>query len=180
VLASSPRLWALADAEEDTSPFLESFLPPLVLGPLNDDEALGLALQSQLEPDRRPSLSPAEARAIVEHAGNHPYLIQTLCRRALDHGGVEPALEATSGDRSLGFFFSVDHQLLSPEEQALLRAAADCPADPSGLAASTGIDPLQTETLVRRLLSQGMLRRNESQQIAPASTLLRRWLVENP
>ncbi len=56
VLASTIRLWVLAERDEDTSPFLHGFTPPLYLPSLADKEARELVHQVGLPLATRPLL----------------------------------------------------------------------------------------------------------------------------
>ena len=56
VMASTIRLWALADERGDTSPFLHGFSPPLYIHNLADDEAESLILQANLPTDSSQAL----------------------------------------------------------------------------------------------------------------------------
>ena len=57
VLASTIRLWALAELREDTSPFLHGFTPPLYIERFSDEEAQALIEQSHLSPQQRPDFA---------------------------------------------------------------------------------------------------------------------------
>jgi len=72
VLASSSRLWQLADTDEDTSPFLDGFTPPLAIGSLDDEAARQLIRQTQLPETARPGISDDEVERIRRQCGNHP------------------------------------------------------------------------------------------------------------
>ena len=50
VLASTIRLWRLAEQSGDTSPFLHGFTPALYLATLTGEEALALVRQNALRP----------------------------------------------------------------------------------------------------------------------------------
>lgn len=124
VLAASPRLWALAEQTEDTSPFLHGFTPPVYLGPLAEDEARALVLQTQLDPSARPCLDAGTVTRIVALCGGHPYLMALLASRVLACGELEASVAEVEADPSVGHLFAVDLSLLSDEEAACLVALA--------------------------------------------------------
>jgi hypothetical protein len=125
VMASSSRLWQLAEQRDETSPFLHGLAPPLHLGCLGDAETVSLVLQTQASENLRPSFSEQEAVDLARCAGNHPYLVQVLCREALALGDLETAKESVAADPSVRYFFQVDDELLAPLERALMRRLAD-------------------------------------------------------
>lgn len=148
VLAASPRLWALAEQSEDTSPFLHGFTPPVHLGPLADDEARALVLQSQLPPAARPCLEPATVKRALGLCGGHPYLLALLCARLLARGDLEAAAAEVEADPTLAHLFAVDVSLLSAEEVAVLtRLAAGGDGEPADVTATYQLERLG---LVRR------------------------------
>jgi DNA-binding winged helix-turn-helix (wHTH) protein len=179
VLASSSRLWQLAEAGGDTSPFLDGFTPPLYLGALTDDEARELILQTRLPSAPQAEFSSDEVERIRSCCGNHPYLIQLLCRRVVDVGGLESAIEEVSADRSVRFFFSVDYELLSDTDHALLRLLSDRSETPHstlrnelaehGTALSTSLSSLGQLGFVAEAKDGGLRLGNE---------FLRRWLAD--
>lgn len=117
VLASGPRLWKLADQRDDTSPFLHGFAPPLGLGPLRDDAARALVREGLIQADA------GTIDEILRQCGNHPILLQMLCARILELGGLERATESVAADPTIRFLFSVDFDLLTPAEREALQTA---------------------------------------------------------
>jgi DNA-binding winged helix-turn-helix (wHTH) protein len=178
VLASSGRLWQLAGAGGDTSPFLDGFTPPLYLGPLDDDEARDLIRQAALPVDARPEFSEQQIERIRESCGNHPYLIQLLSRRALDEGDLDRAIEGVAADRAVSFFCAVDFELLGDDERAVLLVLAERPGAPAGSIADRL--PELTDTLAATLdalLRLGLVRHDPPDAFSVASEFLRRWLL---
>jgi DNA-binding winged helix-turn-helix (wHTH) protein len=179
VLASSSRLWQLAQTDEDTSPFLDGFTPPLAIGSLDDEAARQLIRQTQLPETAHPGFSDDEVERIRGLCGNHPYQIQLLCRRALDRKDLDEAVEEVAHDRAVSFFFSVDFELRSDTERTILRFLADQPAvsldeicrdaQDSSDAAATSLSALQ---------DLGLVTRDPNGRYDIASQFLRRWLVE--
>jgi len=121
VLASGPRLWDLATGSA-TSPFLDGFLPPLYLGRLRPETSCDLIRQHHLSDGQRPELTDAEVEAICHWGGGHPFLLQLLSKRAIEHGGVDRAVAAVAGDRSVTSLFEVDLDLLDDEQRAILQS----------------------------------------------------------
>lgn len=181
VLASSSRLWQLADAGEDTSPFLDGFTPPLAIGPLDANAARALILQTQLPEASRPDVGEPEIERIRELCGDHPYLIQMLCRHVLDRGDLDEAAEAVHNDRAVAFFFSVDLDLISDTERAILVELATTPTTPPKSphdAESEG--STERRTSLANLVTLGLVRKDPAGRHDVGNEFLRRWLVEFP
>jgi DNA-binding winged helix-turn-helix (wHTH) protein len=179
VLASSSRLWELAETDEDTSPFLDGFTPPLAIGSLDDEAARDLVRQSQLPETVRPNFSHGEVEQILRQCGNHPYQIQLLCRRTLDRGDLREAIEEMAHDRAVGFFFSVDFELLNDAERTILRFLADHPGASLGEIQSYVRDSSDSvATDLSALFELGLVSENPGRRHEIASKFLRRWLVE--
>ncbi len=179
VLASSSRLWQLAETDEDTSPFLDGFTPPLFIGCLDDEAARQLIQQTQLSETSRPSFSDDEVERIRRQCGNHPYQIQLLCRRALDRGGLDEAIEEVAHDRAVSFFFSVDFELLGDTERTILRLLAEQPnASLTEISPSIQDSSDAVATSLSALHELGLVARDPDGRHEIASDFLRRWLVE--
>jgi len=179
VLASSSRLWQLAQTDEDTSPFLDGFTPPLTIGPLGDEAARLLIRQSQLPETAHPSFSDDEVEQIRLQCGNHPYQIQLLCRRALDRGDLDDAIEEVAHDRAVSFFFSVDFELLSNTERTILRFLADqTGATLEDISSDAGDVSDSVATNLSTLQELGLVNKDLDGRHEIASDFLRRWLSE--
>jgi DNA-binding winged helix-turn-helix (wHTH) protein len=178
VLASSGRLWQLAEPDEDTSPFLDGFTPPLSIGALDDESARALVRQSHLPETVRPGFSDQETERICRLCGNHPYQIQLLCRRALDRQDLDEAIEEVAHDRAVSFFFSVDYELLGDVERSILELLANEQA--SSLAEIQGElgDVPDIAASLSSLHELGLVVRDTDGRHVIASDFLRRWLVE--
>jgi DNA-binding winged helix-turn-helix (wHTH) protein len=180
VLASSSRLWQLAEAGEDTSPFLDGFTPPLFIGTLSDGEAEDLIRQSQLPGDSRPALGGPEVERIRGHCGNHPYLIQLLCRRALEYGDLDRAIDEVTADRAVGFFFSVDFELLSDAERAIVVLLAEEPKISTHSVFERLTDPLDgLAGHIKALQNMGLVAADEEDRLCLPNDFLQRWLLES-
>jgi hypothetical protein len=179
VLASSSRLWQLADTDEDTSPFLDGFTPPLTIGVFEDDEARQLIRQSRLHEASRPDIADDEIEFIRDVCGNHPYQIQLLCRRFLDCGNMDAAVDEVAHDRAVGFFFAVDMELLGESERHILRFLADRPGGSlEALKTSLGESSGSVATRLSALHELGFIRKDADGRHGIASQFLRRWLGE--
>ena len=181
VLASSIRLWALAEHKEDTSPFLHGFSPPVYLDVLRDDEARALIQQTQLAADTRPSFDDQTVERIREHCGNHPYLIQLLCQRFLELGSLDEAFEQVASDSMVSFFFSVDFDLLTETERRVIHSIADRTAASSKtLESDLTVDSTSLAGSLHRLEHLGFVRRGDDRRFFLINSFFRRWLQSLP
>jgi DNA-binding winged helix-turn-helix (wHTH) protein len=179
VLASSVRLWQLADAAGDTSPFLDGFTPPIYVGPLRDEDASEVVRQTGLPADVRPAFTDEEIDRIRDSCGNQPYLIQLLCRRALERNDLDEAIDEIATDRSVSFFFSVDFELLSGTERAILCIIAEHPS--ATLTSIRDSLPDHSETVspsLKSLQNLGLVRGDRADRLVVANDFFRRWLVD--
>jgi hypothetical protein len=177
VLASTIRLWSLADHEEDTSPFLHGFTPPLYIERFSDDEARSLIEQSHLDPAQRPKFADGVIESIREHCDNHPYLVQLVCKRYFEIGGLDEAIQQVATDRMVSYFFSVDFEMLSTDESELIRIIARQPeitSDSIREECSHATDVL--EDSLRRLENLGFIRGGKERRFELANYFFRRWL----
>jgi tRNA A-37 threonylcarbamoyl transferase component Bud32 len=169
VLASTIRLWALADQRGDPSPFLHGFSPPLYIHALSDDDARALIRQINLPTESRPRFDDEAAEVIRTHCDNHPYLIQLVSKRYVDLGNLEDAVEQVATDPMVSYFFSVDFEMLSDSERRIIRLIAERDASTSE---SIQQDlPLETDSLIRR---------NEQRRFVLVNYFFRRWFKEQP
>jgi DNA-binding winged helix-turn-helix (wHTH) protein len=172
VLAASRRLWALAEPDGETSPFLHGFTPPLYLGALADSEARDLLRQSRPGPGARTAFDDGTVERIREACGNHPFQLQALAARVLERGDPEAAVAELEADPALERLFAVDLSLLEEEDRELLRrlAAGD---DASARTPGASGRLLELERL-------GLLRRAKDGAVEISSHFFRRWLVTRP
>jgi len=177
VLASTIRLWALADHREDTSPFLHGFTPPLYIERLSDDEARSLIEQTHLDPGQRPQFPDGGIETIQSHCDNHPYLVQLVCKRYLETGGLQEAIEQVATDRMVSYFFSVDFEMLSETEGDIIRIIARRPtATGDSIREECSLDPDVFEDSLRRLENLGFVRGGKERRFELANFFFRRWL----
>lgn len=177
VLASTIRLWALAGQQDDTSPFLHGFTPPVYMERFADDEAQALIEQSHLPPESRPRYEDGDIKAIRTHCDNHPFLMQLVCKRYAETGALDTAIEQVATDRMVSYFFSVDFDMLSANERAVVHAIARrtaCPKEAVREELSLGADALAGT--LRRLEDLGFVRSNEAAELTLANYFFRRWL----
>ncbi len=115
---TSTRRLARIDERTDfaTSPFLQGFIPPLYLCPLEDDEARALLARGSFTED--------ESRRIRERTGSHPFLLQLIASRLFESRDLSATLEHVAADEMVANFFSVDFQTLEEHERALLEEIA--------------------------------------------------------
>jgi DNA-binding winged helix-turn-helix (wHTH) protein len=180
VLASSSRLWQLAETDEDTSPFLDGFTPPLAIGAFDDESARDLVRQTKLPDAARPVFGDQDVERIRGLCGNHPYQIQLLCRRALDRGDLDQAVDQVAHDRAVSFFFSVDYELLGETERRILSLLVKRPElSPKQMEEDLGEEIAESATTsLAALLDLGLVVTDDDGRCEIASDFLRRWLVE--
>jgi hypothetical protein len=138
VLTSTKRLAQIDQLMQvATSPFLQGFIPPLYLTPLQDAEARALL--------ERGSFSADENRTIMERTGNHPFLVQLMASRLFENRNLSAILDQLAADEMVANFFSVDFQTLDGGERTVLGEVAKHPgATQADLVLSTR---LETEAL---------------------------------
>lgn len=163
VLASSSRLWRLSDRDQDTSPFLHGFAPPVYLGCLEPAAARRVILQAA----PGGAFDDATAAGIAELSGGHPFLLQLLCTRCWRLGDLGRAAESVAADASVHRFFAVDFELLSAAERELaLALAGGAPGDAADPAAALHLERL------------GVVRRRADGALEIRGPIHRRWLAE--
>jgi RNA polymerase sigma factor (TIGR02999 family) len=178
VLASTIRLWALAEQRADTSPFLHGFAPPLYIGTMSDDGARALLRQRQQPAELRPGFTDDEIETIRQRCDNHPYLLQLVGKRLLESGDLEEAIEEVAADQMVGYFFSVDFEMLSSIEQEILRTVArDTPAASDTLEGRLALDAPTLQSALQNLHSLGFVRRDPERRVVLANYFFRRWLT---
>ena len=121
VLASTIRLWNLADTEGSTGLFLNGFTPPLPVRSLEDRAARDLIRQVKLPIEARPTVDDQTVEAIRLRCNNHPYLLQLVSERLLELGDLEAAVEAIATDPMVSFFFDADLAMLGENERRIIQ-----------------------------------------------------------
>ena len=177
VLASTIRLWALAEHREDTSPFLHGFTPPLFVARLTDEEARSLIEQSHLGPTERPRYDAGAIQTIREHCDNHPYLVQLVCKRYAESGSLEGAIEQVATDRMVSYFFSVDFEMLSRAEQQIVRLLTDgTGTSVTAIREEVALGEDALQDILRRLEHLAFIRQDSGGHYALPNYFFRRWL----
>jgi hypothetical protein len=183
VLTATKRLAKLDDRcrSWDTSPFLSGFPPPLYLASLGDEAAAALIRQSQS--DTPLEVLDAVVAAILEHTGNHPYLIQWLCYQLWQKSSQPDKWVITSDDLTpvddLVRYFQMDFDYLSPGERAILLTVAEGTAtDASSLSETTGLPAGDVSLFLHTLTHLGYLRERGG-QLSLGNRFLDRWLQNN-
>ena len=179
VLASTVRLWAIAEQEQETSSFLQGFTPPLYIERLSDDEAQSLIEQSHLGPEERPHFVDEAVDAIRDHCDNHPYLLQLVCKRYLESGELEDAIDQVATDRMVSYFFSVDFDMLAEVEREIIQIVArESTAASDSIRDELCLGPDAFDGTLRRLENLGFIRRDGERRFVLANYFFRRWLQE--
>jgi DNA-binding winged helix-turn-helix (wHTH) protein len=176
VLASTIRLWVLAEHTDDTSPFLHGFTPPIYIDRLTDDEARSLVCQSHLRPEERPDIDEDTITQILEKCDNHPYLLQLVCKRFVETGELAEAVDQVATDRMVSYFFSVDFDMLTAMEQGVVRAIADAPGiDRDAIREHMPIPADELDGMLRQLIELGFIRKG-GDGLVLANYFFQRWL----
>lgn len=178
VLASSIKLWELADERGDTSPFLHGFVPPLYISRLTDDEAMALVRQANLPSDSRPRIDEVSALTICLHCDNHPYLLQLVGKRFLESGMIEEALSEVGADPMVSHFFAIDYEMLTSSEHHILNLLANTEANSKSIQERIELGDAEMSGQLFRLEQLGYLRRNVERRYQLVNTFFRRWLSE--
>jgi DNA-binding winged helix-turn-helix (wHTH) protein len=177
VLASTIRLWALAEHKDDTSPFLHGFAPPLYIERLPDAEARALIEQSHLDAGQRPRYAEGVIESIQRHCDNHPYLVQLVCKRYFETGELDDAIEQVATDRMVSYFFSVDFEMLSAAEDCVVRIiAGQSGATRDAVLEECSLSPDLLDSSLQRLQNLGFIRSTGPGRYELANYFFRRWL----
>lgn len=176
VLASTIRLWALADEKGDTSPFLHGFTPPLYIKSLTDEEARALVRQQNLGAGARPEVDDVAVEEIRSRCDNHPYLMQLVGRRYLESRDLPDAIEQIASDQMVGHFFSVDYDMLSGVEREVVGLIATASASSSdSILERIRIEPGSLSSVLLRLENLGYIRRQNDRRFELVNHFFRRW-----
>lgn len=179
VLTSSVRLCELSEQRGDTSPFLHGFSPPVYIGGLTLEEGLALVRQDRAAPDSRSGIGEEDAVEICRRCGNHPYLIQLVCKRILETGQFDEACRQVATDRMINYFFSVDFEMLSATEKTVLRLIAEQQrATDASLHAAMKADTADRDDALQRLENLGFIDRDNDRRYLLPSYFMRRWLED--
>ncbi len=117
VMTSTRRL-ARIDERVDyvTSPFLQGFVPPCYLAPLDASEARALLARGQFSDD--------ECTTMIDQTSRHPFLLQLLASRLFESRDLASVIGQVSSDEMIANFFAVDFQTLEPLDRRILEELA--------------------------------------------------------
>jgi hypothetical protein len=181
VLASTIRLWALADQQVDTSPFLHGFTPPLYIHGMSDEEARALVRQEQLPDASRPSIDDQTVEEIRRHCDNHPYLIQLVAKAYLYLGDLQEAIENVGAEQMVSHFFAVDFEMLSQPERDVVRIIAEqSSANSDSILDKIALDPGELSGILLRLEHLGYVGRHADRRFVLRNYFFRKWFLEQP
>jgi hypothetical protein len=167
---TATRLLARVDDEARlaTSPFLQGFIPPVYLTPLQPAE--GRALLA------RGGFGSEDVETVLERAACHPFLVQLLASRLFESGDLAATLDQLTADEMVANFFAVDFQTLDEGEQALLsELAREGPRTRRELAKETGQGEEHLEVPLYGLTMLGYLSR-EGEAYHLGNWFFERWL----
>ena len=133
--------------------------------------------RAHLDPGERPDISPEIAVAIRERCDNHPFLLQLVCKRYVESGDLEEAIEQVVTDRMVSYFFSVDFNMLSDSAQEIIRLIAAEPATTGqSVEDALAMSPVATRGELRQLEDLGYVRRGDEDRLELANHFFRAWL----
>jgi len=129
---TATRLLARLDDEARlaTSPFLQGFIPPVYLTPLDPEECRALLARGGFAGD--------EVQSILDRAACHPFLVQLLASRLFESRDLAATLDQLAADDMVANYFAVDFGTLDEAERQLLsEVAREGPRTRRELAAAT-------------------------------------------
>ncbi len=151
VITATRRL-AQLDERTDfaTSPFLQGFMPPAYLTPLEPEEGRALLARGRFAAD--------EVETVLERTASHPFLLQLIASRLFESRDLVATLDQVAADEMVANFFSVDFQTLDVRERALLEPIArDGAQGVEDLVRASGVPRETAETLLFGLRMMGYL-----------------------
>src|SRR4030095_8446994 len=112
---------------------------------------------------------------------NHPYLLQLVCKKYQETGDLKDATELVATDQMVSYFFSIDFEMLSPQDREVLRIIADSSSSSSdSLQSQLAMEPGELTGLLNRLEQLGYLRRNEDRRFELVNYFFKRWFRAQP
>jgi len=169
VLTATRRL-ARVDQQTEllTSPFLQAFIPPLYLTPLEPDPCRELL--------RRGPFAADEIETIMERTARHPFLVQLIASRFFENRDLAATLEQVGADEMVANFFSVDYQTLEVNERLVLEEVArEGPCTRRRLADAVRSSEDDIEPLLYGLRMLGYLV-PEGERLRVGNAFFERWL----
>lgn len=110
MVTGSLRLLDLDESASRTSPFLPDFLPPLLLGPFQEQDSLRLL--------QRAGISEDDGRMIHNHTLGNPHLVQTVGQRFLAKPDLAAVTEELARTKVLDYYFQSCFNCLTPDMRA--------------------------------------------------------------
>jgi len=169
VLTATRRL-ARVDQQAQllTSPFLQAFIPPLYLTPLEVEDCRQLLARGQF--------SAADADTIMERTARHPFLVQLIASRFFENHDLAATLEQVGADEMVANFFSVDFQTLEASERLILeQVAREGSRSRPELAEAVRLSEDDVEPLLYGLRMLGYLT-PEGERLRVGNAFFERWL----
>jgi hypothetical protein len=156
------------EAKMPTSPFLQGFIPPVYLTPLQPDECRLLLARGGFPAD--------EVDLVLQRTACHPFLVQLLASRLFESRDLAATLDQLAADEMVANFFAVDFGTLEEVERSLLsELAREGPRTRRELAQAVALPEDALETPLYGLSMLGYLRREgESWQLG--NWFFERWL----
>jgi hypothetical protein len=134
-------------------------------------------VQSHLDVVRQPPVEDAAVEAIRAHCDNHPYLVQLVCKRYLETGELEEAIDQVATDRMVSYFFSVDFEMLSEAERRVIQLiAGESGASRGSIREALWLSGDVLDDSLLRLENLGFIRSNGKGGVTLANYFFRRWL----
>ncbi|MDH4110059.1 MAG: hypothetical protein OEW35_17365 [Gammaproteobacteria bacterium] len=100
-----------------------------------------------------------------------------MCKRYLESGGVDDAIEQVATDRMVSYFFSVDFEMLSETEGDIVRYIAwQSEATSDAIRAELELAPDVLDGSLRRLENLGIVLGGEGRRYALPNYFFRHWL----
>ena len=149
IMAGSMRLMDLDESNSRTSPFLPDFLPPMLLGPFEENECLELLAHNEIDDEA--------AREIYRLTLGNPHLVQVMGEHFQRIGDMHKVLAALERDKICHYFFKSNFLCLPESMRAWLEEGGAV----SNLAQMTPDDtnlPFAVQSSLIAIRSDGSLR----------------------
>jgi hypothetical protein len=169
VLTATRRLARLdLQAQLLTSPFLQAFIPPLYLSPLEPEDCRQLLARGHF--------ASGDVETITQRTARHPFLVQLIASRFFENGDLGATLEQVGADEMVANYFSVDFQTLEPSERTILEELArEGPRTRAELASAAGLREDDAEPLLYGLRMLGYLL-PDADRLKVGNAFFERWL----
>jgi hypothetical protein len=164
------RLLARLDDEAQlaTSPFLQGFIPPVYLTPLDPEDGRRLLARGGFDAE--------EVETVLERSACHPFLVQLLASRLFESRDLAATLDQLGADEMVANFFAVDFETLDETERTLLcELAREGPLTRRQLAGAAGRPEEALEVPLYALSMLGYLAR-AGEEFRLGNWFFDRWL----